>query len=696
MAKKSILDIIINVVKKGDGDSAVIKGLGQIKGTVAQAGMVFAALAGAYYAVDKIVKQSVGDFSTLADEVRNFSNATGLSATESSKLIQVTDDLFISSESLMRAIQKGAKNFDYSIAGLSKMSDEYLALTSAQDQAKYAQDRFGKSWVEFVPLLQSGGDAIKAMADAQSGALILDERALAVQMALKQSEDNLADSKLALSVALGQALTPALTDLNNALAVSLNGWQQYFIFLKNDSAIKDIANQMSDAANAAKKPLVQGRGAGRQSSTASDFMAAATEEYFKQTKAVVENTVALDENAIAERQAADEARALAAALSGDLANAIDSHDEKLVGLQEEYGNLQTKLAELVAGGVLQNEQEEFDATTAAIQENEQAQKDLAAATQQAINKIIYQKVAMKLGTTDALKFARSLGLISESDYALQTGIDMLTEKYDANADGIVTADENVQGYLDAIIKLKNSILTLPAETVVDVIVNYISAGTPPPNPPPKPPPWTCFAAGTMIAVPAGERAIETIGVGDEVISQDGGGQEIVTRVAQVFRHEAADGYHIINRRICATGNHLLFVNGGWMQVQDIELGDMLTRRHGKRERVADIELRVEGVQVYNLEIEHECHNYFADGVLVHNKEMMMAEGGVVNGAQLRLIGEAGPEAVIPLKGGAVPVQFTGNGSGAGVSFSGANFYVTISSGASIGEFMQVMMDAAGV
>ena len=38
---------------------------------------------------------------------------------------------------------------------------------------------------------------------------------------------------------------------------------------------------------------------------------------------------------------------------------------------------------------------------------------------------------------------------------------------------------------------------------------------------------------------------------------------------------------------------------------------------------------------------------------------MFAEGGVVHGPTLGMVGEAGPEAIIPLKGGNVPVKMTG-------------------------------------
>jgi hypothetical protein len=42
-----------------------------------------------------------------------------------------------------------------------------------------------------------------------------------------------------------------------------------------------------------------------------------------------------------------------------------------------------------------------------------------------------------------------------------------------------------------------------------------------------------------------------------------------------------------------------------------------------------------------------------------------ADGGIIHGRQISWLGENGPEAVIPLKGGAVPVQMNGRGDGDG-------------------------------
>lgn len=52
-----------------------------------------------------------------------------------------------------------------------------------------------------------------------------------------------------------------------------------------------------------------------------------------------------------------------------------------------------------------------------------------------------------------------------------------------------------------------------------------------------------------------------------------------------------------------------------------------------------------------------------------SEPLKFAEGGVVNGATSAIVGEAGPEAIIPLKGGNVQVQLQGEGSAAPIAQS---------------------------
>ena len=106
---RSILDIIIRTIKQGDGDRTTVRSLVQLKSGLLEAAGVAGAVVGAYYAVDKALEATVGEFVRYADQVRNFSQITGESAEATSRLIQVTDDYKISADDLAKAQKTLAK-----------------------------------------------------------------------------------------------------------------------------------------------------------------------------------------------------------------------------------------------------------------------------------------------------------------------------------------------------------------------------------------------------------------------------------------------------------------------------------------------------------------------------------------------------------------------------------------------------------
>jgi hypothetical protein len=146
----------------------------------------------------------------------------------------------------------------------------------------------------------------------------------------------------------------------------------------------------------------------------------------------------------------------------------------------------------------------------------------------------------------------------------------------------------------------------------------------------------CFPAGTMID----GRPIEQFAVGDPVQAFDHvSGAPITSRVIQTFKSVPSalvlirfrDG-----RRIVCTPGHPFFRPDLGRYAPAIELSpDSLVLTHTERirlepgiARVASVEILEPGSDgrfgglcpdgfVYNLEVEHH-HNYFAEGVLVHN------------------------------------------------------------------------------
>ncbi len=127
--------------------------------------------------------------------------------------------------------------------------------------------------------------------------------------------------------------------------------------------------------------------------------------------------------------------------------------------------------------------------------------------------------------------------------------------------------------------------------------------------------------GTEVAMADGsKKAIDQIKVGDSVLSYDTAHNKfVVSKVADVYSYKGEKDpyYYIINDKIRATGEHPFFVNGKWIKADNLRVGMKLfdgiseipitsIKRVNKEERVYDL-------------IVGKHHNFFADGVLVHNK-----------------------------------------------------------------------------
>jgi hypothetical protein len=227
---RTLLEIIFQLKKTGDADKDVIRSLTKLKAAYMEAAMVSGALVTAGYAIKRVFDATVGTMVAYADQVRSVQQSTGMSAEESSRLIQVLDDMKVSYEELQKVIQKNGDEFDYSVEGLARMSDQYNALSSAQEKAEFMQKRFGKSWISFVETMEQGGAKIRAAGDGISDGLILDQAAIDSAREYQKQIDNLSDSWEALKVSAGgRALIPTV-DLLKKLNIEIeegNGklWQ---------------------------------------------------------------------------------------------------------------------------------------------------------------------------------------------------------------------------------------------------------------------------------------------------------------------------------------------------------------------------------------------------------------------------------------------------------------------------------------
>jgi hypothetical protein len=155
-------------------------------------------------------------------------------------------------------------------------------------------------------------------------------------------------------------------------------------------------------------------------------------------------------------------------------------------------------------------------------------------------------------------------------------------------------------------------------------------------PPPYLPPFACFAAGTRIATPAGEAAIETLLPGRVVLSYDlRDGRVVEGRVTAVHVHAARPLGRLAlasGRVLAVTAEHPIYsvergefvaaaALAGGFRALALGQGGAVMPAVTEGFRAASPE---QPATVYNLTVEPE-HDYFAEGILVHNKERCWCE-----------------------------------------------------------------------
>jgi hypothetical protein len=132
----------------------------------------------------------------------------------------------------------------------------------------------------------------------------------------------------------------------------------------------------------------------------------------------------------------------------------------------------------------------------------------------------------------------------------------------------------------------------------------------------------CFVAGTLVTLSDGTRKpIEQLQVGDEVRSYNIERREFVAgKVSKVMSRDVTEYLNIDG--ILVTEEHPFWHvgRGEWVKAKDIRRNDFLLRDYGGTKVVNFVFKVSEPATVYNLTVDGE-HNYFAGGVLVHNKSV---------------------------------------------------------------------------
>ena len=143
----------------------------------------------------------------------------------------------------------------------------------------------------------------------------------------------------------------------------------------------------------------------------------------------------------------------------------------------------------------------------------------------------------------------------------------------------------------------------------------------------------CFPGETSICVPGDEkgqygfRPISSVQEGDSVLScqlEQGGNCE-ASPVNKVMSNttERLIKLSFAGKELRATQEHPFYVinQKSWIAAKDLKVGDQLQSISGEAVKVDQVQAEEKESVVYNLEV-HGNHNYYAEGVLVHNCDQL--------------------------------------------------------------------------
>jgi hypothetical protein len=179
--------------------------------------------------------------------------------------------------------------------------------------------------------------------------------------------------------------------------------------------------------------------------------------------------------------------------------------------------------------------------------------------------------------------------------------------------------------------------------------------------------FACFTADTRVWTSNGLMRIAEIVTGDIVEVYDPEtGTVVMSTVADTLVHVDHPVWHlrIYGDVISTTAEHPFLTPDGWRRADELRTGSAVITATG-REIVEESHDAGRVATVHNIHVDHPAHTYLVGTArwVVHNFKTVGARGAIVTQPTMAMIGEAGPEALVPLDTmpGASPIGSFGGG-----------------------------------
>lgn len=217
---------------------------GKIKGGLANVGSAIKdnlaiGLAGAGAAVGGFVAKAIGDFQSLALEADKMAAATGLSVQDASRWAEVAGDMGVSVDAVATAANRlnreaaEGKLAEFGIQAQDangRLLETVTMLAGIKDEAeraRVANQLLGKGWTELAPLIEASSTLKQNLADV-SDAKVIDPEEVEKAKRYRDAMDNLNGILEDLSLTVGEAVVPVLSDMAGLLKTindtGLPGW----------------------------------------------------------------------------------------------------------------------------------------------------------------------------------------------------------------------------------------------------------------------------------------------------------------------------------------------------------------------------------------------------------------------------------------------------------------------------------------
>ena len=394
---KNILEIVFKTVKQGTGDRETKQALKDLETNFKSVMSVGTAVTGALMAVGAVLAKGYNEWQAYSAQVRDLALASGTTATEASKLLQVLDDYQITADQVTAATKALTKQgLAPTIDTLATLSDQYHGLNSAQERNAFVLKNLGKAGMDYVNVLNQGGDAIRKMADEVNRNLILSDAQVKQAEEARLAVDALADAWQGIKIQVGAAVGEMIiaTDRHKDSLEEINQ------FLRTTYTEDWLAAGTAGTETVQAMVIQLERGA------------AMTEFYTRQVEG---NTIAQEENAEALKEASEANKSMLS-LIGQIQSEYEGYTEKSETLRlklEELNTAQDKVPEW--SSKYKDYQTQIEATEDEIRkladEHEMAGKRIAFS-------LLQQKLGMD-GFTDAefsnlLKLGESWGIYDKS------------------------------------------------------------------------------------------------------------------------------------------------------------------------------------------------------------------------------------------------------------------------------------------